>query len=360
MASPKPLSLLGRVALLLALTPAGCGGSGAVPPADPVPMDVLLPDGRTRGSVDFAIDAATLSGSLLLLDRSFAPDDCAVLEGTIAWAGRRRLLTFDTRIANLGERDLHIGSPAAPEAGLDPSDFEYHDCHGHFHLHGYAAYELRTPDGTLAAAGVKQGFCLLDSQPVHPAALAQRYDCDDQGLSSGWSDLYQRTLDGQWVDVTGVPAGTYVLTVTVNAESRLPEAVNHYPNSASVSVVLPDPSAPVASPDDHGDLPSAATLLAFPSGIIARIEVPADADWFQVPVTAGVTYTFRTELLTLPDSVLRLTVATGAATLAQNDDVSPGSDLSSRIVWTAPFSGPVALEVTGKGGATGTYRIVVE
>lgn len=360
MPSAPRLGRLGRFALLLALTPAGCGGSGAVPPADPASTEVLLPDGRTRESVDFAIDAATLSGSLLLRDRTFAADDCAVVEGTVAEPGRRRLLTFDTRIVNLGELDLHVGSPAAPQAGLSPSDFEYHDCHGHFHLRGYAAYELRTPDGTLAAAGVKQGFCLLDSQPVHPAALAQRYDCDDQGLSSGWSDLYQRTVDGQWVDVTGLAAGAYVLTVTINAEGRLPEAVNHYANAASVDVVLPDPSAPVESPDDHGNLPSDATLLPFPSGMIARIDTPSDTDWFQVSVTAGVTYTFRTELLTLPDSALRLTVVTGSATLAQNDDVAPGSDLSSRIVWRAAFTGPVALEVRGAGGGTGTYRIVVE
>lgn len=345
--------------LLLALLPGpGCGGGGAPPPT-PAP-DVLLPDGRTRGSVDFLLDAETLSGSLWLVDRTFAPGDCAVVEGTVEAAGTRRLLSFDTRIVNLGELDLHIGDPAAPRPPLDAGDFEYHDCHGHRHLHGYAAYELRRPDGSPAARGVKQGFCLLDSEAVHPSAGPRRFDCADQGLSSGWADLYGRTLDGQWIDVTGVPAGDYVLVVTINAEGTLPEAVDHHPNTAQVLVTLPDPSAPVAAVDDHGGSAAQATLLAFPSGVVAAVEAPLDADWFRLPVTAGRVYTLRTELLTLPDSVLRLTTVTGSSTLAASDDVVPGSDRSSRIVWTAAFTGEVALEVTGAGTATGTYRLVVE
>lgn len=350
---------LRRAAALLMLLAVGCGGGGASAPPAP-PPDVLLPDGRTRGSVDFLIDAQVLADRVLLVDRTFAPDDCAVVEGLIAAAGTRRLVLFDTKIINMGELDLHIGDPSAPEPPLDPSAFEYHDCHGHFHLHGYASYELRTLLGAAAATGTKQGFCLLDSTQVLAGSQPRRYDCADQGLSSGWADLYGRTLNGQWIDVTGVPAGDYVLRVTINAEGNLPEAVDHYPNTAAVSVRLPDPGTPISSPDDHGDTPALATQLAFPSGILASIEAAFDADWFTIPVTAGASYTVRTELDTLSDSVLRLTTASGASTLASSDDVVPGTDRSSRITWTAPFTGFVAIEVTGSEAATGTYRIVVE
>lgn len=348
----RPARALGGAALLAALI--GCGGGGVAPP------DVLLPDGRTRGSVDFAIDADVLAATVLVIDRTFDAADCAVVEGTISAPGLHRLLIFDTRIVNLGELDLHVGDPANPLPPLDPADFEYQDCHGHRHLHGYAAYELRRPDGSLAVAGQKQGFCLLDSERALPGAADGRYTCADQGLTSGWADVYARTLDGQWVDVSGLPEGDYLLAVTINAEGNLPEVVDHHPNTAVVPVHLPAPGTPVPSPDDHGDEPASATRLAFPIGIVASISPAADADWFRVDLTVGLTYTFRTELLTLGDTRLRLTTPTGASTLASNDDVAPGSDLSSRIVWTATYTGPVAVEVTGASGAVGTYRLVVD
>jgi hypothetical protein len=353
---PALTRTLGTAALLAALV--GCGGGG-LPPEPPAPS-VLLPDGRTRGSVDFLIDANALQTSVLVSDRGFNASDCAVVEGTIAGPGVHRLVRFDTRIVNMGELDLHIGDPANPLPPLDPADFEFHLCHGHRHMHGYAAYELRTLDGFVAATGQKQGFCLLDSERVLATAADRRFTCIDQGLTSGWADLYARTVDGQWVDVTGVPEGDYLLVVTINAEGTLPEAVDYHPNTASAPVHLPDPAVPIDSSDDHGDTPAEATPLPFPSGMVALIEYIGDADWFRVDVTAGVAYTFRTDLLSLADSRLRLTTASGAAGIAENDDVVPGTDLSSRIVWTASFTGPVLLEVTGVGNAVGAYRLVLE
>jgi hypothetical protein len=336
----------------------GCGGGGPSPA--PLTPGLLLPDGRTRGSIDFLIDAAALEASALVVDRGFSATDCAVVEGIIEGEGLHRLLVFDTRIVNMGEFDLHIGDPANPLAPFDPAMFEYHDCHGHRHMHGYASYELRTLDGGIAATGHKQGFCLLDSQRWLTGAADRRYTCVDQGLTSGWADLYARTVDGQWVDVTGLPQGDYLLVVTINAEGLLPEAVDHHPNTAAIVVRLPDPAAPVETPDDHGDTAPEATPVPLPSGMVAVIETIGDADWFQVDVTAGTAYVFHTELLSLPDSRLRLTTANGVSNIAENDDVDPGSDPSSRIEWTATFTGPVALEVTGVGTARGGYRIVVE
>jgi hypothetical protein len=357
MPSMPPLTRsLAMPLLLTALV--GCGGGG-LPPEPPVP-GVLLPDGRTRGSVDFLIDANALKDSVLVVDRGFSPTDCAVVEGSIDGPGLHRLLTFDTRIANMGELDLHIGDPANPLPPIDPAAFEFHACHGHRHMHGYASYELRTPAGQVAALGSKQGFCLLDSERHLASAGARKFTCADQGLTSGWADLYDRNVDGQWIDVTGLPAGSYLLVVTVNAEGTLPEVVDHHPNTASVLVELPDPSAPVNAPDDHGDVAADATPVPTPSGMVAVVEHVGDADWFRVDVTAGVAYVFRTELLSLGDSRLRLTTANGAATIAENDDVDPGVDASSRVAWTATFTGPVALEVTGVGSAVGGYRIVVE
>jgi hypothetical protein len=345
----RRLAVRGLAALLL-----GCGGGAPDAGVPPGPAEGLTP-----GSVDFTVDGPALTASILVRDRTFSPTECAVVEGSIGASGLRRLLTFSTTVLNLGELDCVIGDPDAPQAPLDPADFEYHDCHGHRHMHGYASYELRTLDGTLATTGTKQGFCLLDNLRMHASArTSPTYHCEFQGLSSGWADIYARTVDGQWVDVTGLPEGDYVLSVTINAEGTLPELLDVHPNTVEVAVHLPDPSAPVNSDDDHGNVQATATPLAFPIGLVALIETPLDADWFRVLVTAGSAYTFRTELGTLSDSALRL-VASNGSTLSTNDDVATGN-LSSRIDWIAIFSGPVWIEVKGPGNATGSYRIVVE
>lgn len=340
-------------ALLLA-----CGGGGTAPVIDD-PNDLLLPDGRTRGSVDFALDAQRTQASARVIDRTFGSAECPVQEGTIEVSGRRRLLIFDTLLINRGELDCVIGNPADPAPPLDPSDFTYHDCHGHYHMAGYASYELRFPDGSLAAVGNKQGFCLVDFQRDGVGgSFTRRYDCSYQGLQSGWADLYAANVEGQWVDITGLQGGSYILRVTINSLGTIPEVVDYYPNTIEVPVTLPAPSDTVEVGDDHGNQQGGATPLAWPIGLLADIDPAGDSDWFRTSVDLGSAYVFRTELLTLPDSTLRMLAADGTV-LATSDDVSAG-DLSSRIAWTSTFTGTVWLEVKGKPGQTGGYRIVIE
>ena len=96
----------------------------------------------------------------------------------------------------------------------------------------------------MVAFGHKQAFCLLDSIRYVLGARSQGFFCDFQGISSGWADDYARELDGQWVDVTGVPEGDYTLVVTVNAAGKIPELVDRYPNTVRVPVHVPDPNGP--------------------------------------------------------------------------------------------------------------------
>ena len=42
------------------------------------------------------------------------------------------------------------------------------------------------------------------------------YDCAYQGITSGWGDWYYKQLGGQWIDITGVPEGDYIVRVTIN------------------------------------------------------------------------------------------------------------------------------------------------
>jgi serralysin len=112
---------------------------------------------------------------------------------------------------------------------------------------------------------------------------------------------------------------------------------------------------PQAEDTVPGDATSTATATV--GGYISgSIDSATDSDWYRITLVAGQTYTFSTILASgLSDSVLRLRDATGAL-IAENDDAISGSSfLFSEIRYTATTSGAFFLDVTGFGGATGTF-----
>ena len=187
---------------------------------------------------DLVIDVDDLRASVVVSSRTFDPADCAVVEGCIIEPGTRRLLRFDTATANIGTADLVVGSPTASAC------FEFSQCHQHYHFRGFSLYTLLETDGTtVAAAGHKQSFCLEDVEQYAQAPApdpAVPFTCDDQGLHVGWEDVYPSDIDCQWIDITGVPPGDYLLQVAVNTAGYLPES-NYANDSATVPVTIPAP-----------------------------------------------------------------------------------------------------------------------
>ena len=56
------------------------------------------------------------------------------------------------------------------------------------------------------------------------AAITARALADAiQGLSAGWADVYQYSLPGQSIDVTGVAPGEYCVVTSVDPAGRLLE-----------------------------------------------------------------------------------------------------------------------------------------
>jgi hypothetical protein len=123
--------------------------------------------------------------------------------------------------------------------------------HNHWHYLRFDRYELRrASDYALTSPDRKSGFCLGDRyetnlafrakprraalvgqcRPDQPGALSVR-----QGISVGYGDDYPSYLEGQSIDITGLPAGRYVLVHRVNADRRLRET--DYSNNAS-SILL--------------------------------------------------------------------------------------------------------------------------
>ena len=125
--------------------------------------------------------------------------------------------------------------------------------HEHWHYLGFSRYELRRPsDYSRVVRDRKTGFCLGDRYETDPEAPllgeppAPLYadDCERnrpdllrlrEGISVGYGDDYKQWLEGQSVELTGLPEGRYYLVHRVNADGTLAEA--SYSNNAS-SVLL--------------------------------------------------------------------------------------------------------------------------
>jgi hypothetical protein len=167
---------------------------------------------------DLRVESEGLDGSFDTIEVS--PDSCVLIEGCVDAPGLRRILRFDTITSNIGSRDLELG---IPQNHLDL--FHYSVCHDHHHFDAYARYSLLDQRGNVVAKGHKQAFCLLDwSSWAWPELDGHgdgngddaRFSCYNQGISRGWLDEYSRFLDCQWIDVTEVPPGQYVLRIEVN------------------------------------------------------------------------------------------------------------------------------------------------
>jgi hypothetical protein len=212
------------------------------------PFGVCDPSGPCP---DLSLDPVALRDSILIETRQIGTDSCSIAEGSITGPREidgeleptplnRRLLRFTTSVTNIGTGSLFLGNPAQGDKTL----FEFSACHGHYHFKGYANYQLKRKDGTLAAKGHKESFCVEDNfiskdvkgrpgvnlperPPERPAGSPpltgpdtwnphQRTDCRHPGLHRAWRDAYFVSTEGNWIDITDLDPGDYVLAVTVN------------------------------------------------------------------------------------------------------------------------------------------------
>jgi hypothetical protein len=140
----------------------------------------------------------------------------------------------------------------------------WHAIHQHYHFDGFAQSKLWATDaqggraGTSpVATGNKVSFCIAttsinpdywghqafgpSSYPapdcLEPDSSSQGVDHFKQGMAVGWTDEYNWFLPGQYVEVTGVPDGDYILDTTVDPTARLIES-DRTNNCGSVLVRL--------------------------------------------------------------------------------------------------------------------------
>lgn len=187
-----------------------------------------------KAAPDLIVNRKRLAKSVEVRTQTFSASSCAVKEGCVGGSGTRTLLVFDAGMINIGASDLVIGKPEKR-----PDLYHYSDCHGHYHMSDFSSYKLLKRNGTVVVNKRKQGFCLRDDKRYLNSARANpRFDCDTQGLSRGWQDIYGKDLDCQWIDITGVRPGRYYLQVVVNPKRVFSES-NYGNNRVMVPVTIP-------------------------------------------------------------------------------------------------------------------------
>jgi Lysyl oxidase len=124
--------------------------------------------------------------------------------------------------------------------------FEFHPAHNHWHIGDVALFEVRkgSPTGPVVGGNsIKTTFCLIDWYKLEGnSSTPERifFDCETsyQGISPGWVDQYHQSLDGQELDLTGIPNATdYYLVSTANYAQRFVES-NYSNNTAWVKFTL--------------------------------------------------------------------------------------------------------------------------
>ena len=126
------------------------------------------------------------------------------------------------------------------------SQYEFHPQHNHWHLADVALFEVRkgSPTGPVAGGNSqKVTFCLIDWYKLgdnSPTKEKVFWDCEQgyQGISAGWVDQYHHSLEGQSLDLTGVPNGNdYYLVSTANFAQTFTET-SYTNNTAWVKFTL--------------------------------------------------------------------------------------------------------------------------
>lgn len=190
--------------------------------------------------------------------------------------GRRTLLTFSGAAENHGVGPLVIDArrPNLSTGSMTARQIVWHANgvheivptqvgtvkyvhsrdHNHWHLLNFMSYRLTTQSGARIGRDHKTGYCLGDryripgaSFPAEPQYPVYTSHCGKsrpgrlsiaEGISVGFGDIYPEFLEGQFIDITDVPTGNYVLVMRVNPTHKiLDEHPDNDVSSVNVRIV---------------------------------------------------------------------------------------------------------------------------
>lgn len=255
------------------------------------PVRELLPD---LVSMEARNPRFQTSAYLFELPVPSMPGGCYPEE--IVEQGARRCLRYDQAIANLGEGPFELRFRVDGIAAEETRDvvqriyrsdgsfrdrvadtYVFHAPHAHLHYENFAQSHLwsATPDGERVGtepvrSSRKVGFCMVDVEHVRfgergdsprgyvpPGCLAPT-DLDPasgaayaiNGISVGWADVYPWFLADQYIEVSGVADGYYILETVADQEGTVDE-MDGSNNSASTLIRICGDQAEVVGVDDR-------------------------------------------------------------------------------------------------------------
>mgnify|MGYP006419252729 FL=1 len=107
------------------------------------------------------------------------------------------------------------------------SEFIFHETHNHWHINDIGEFSVRVDNngvpGDIAVgdngetASIKVGFCITNvfkyNGDESPTSQRIYWDCEVglQGIQPGWADQYHQSVEGNEIDITGLPNDTYFL-----------------------------------------------------------------------------------------------------------------------------------------------------
>jgi hypothetical protein len=220
------------------------------------------------------------TGAYLVDHRAEGTPSCYPEE--VAEQGARRCLRFDQIIANHGEGPFELRyrmeglatdqqlrqrlySSDGSFADVKVDTYEFHPTHAHFHYKSFGQaflYRARS-DGSLQKVreSAKNGFCLIDVENTRFGTDADRPHRGEaprtyyfprcnapterdatgaamvNGISPGWADVYNWFLADQYIEISGVPDGLYVLETVANPAQTVHETTLN-DNAARVLIHL--------------------------------------------------------------------------------------------------------------------------
>jgi hypothetical protein len=230
---------LAAVAVALALVPAA--PAAAQEPQDRLPdLDQLVPEDLNVKRLQF--------GQRTSFRLGFSSATANVGVGPLTLHGSRPDRARTTMSVNQIVQQTLGATRLVRDVGL--MSFVVHPDHNHWHLLGFEKYELREAgrSKSLPRRDRKTGFCLGDRFTVPRAPTLAGFNATPlqadlcglgrpdllslfTGISVGWGDRYEAHIEGQFIDVTGLPSGRYELVHRVNTDGRLAEL--DYTNNAS-------------------------------------------------------------------------------------------------------------------------------
>ena len=213
---------------------------------------------------DLMVVESAIENSLQAETMMVDENNCYIVEGCLNGYGERELVRFTTHIKNIGDLDYYIGTTAQTDS---TQQFEWGDCHNHWHYKGYAKYDLFTMDGQMLPIGFKNGFCVMDLECSDGGTF--QYGCSNMGISAHCGDIYGAGLSCQWIDVTGIPDGIYHLVVRVNwdySPDALGRQENSYENNWGVVCIQMDRSSGELEVELWDDCPQIVDCTGTPYG----------------------------------------------------------------------------------------------